>query len=636
MKFGRLSEKIRFIVLIFIICYNTVNSYCQNLVANSSFEQNTAFISLGNIKLSENFDNVISWKILGWQSFYCHSNLINNNWYISTCRPNQYNPRSGDAMIKMVYEEGCLNDQVGTDHERNEGCSSYIESKLIHPLEVGSVYEISFWMYYPKDTYVEQTILGNIGFIPTLRANYMSGNNMLRYNRVFNDSIKFDQWFQIKKYIRALCPLEYILIGTFRNDSFPTIHRHTKDHYTFYFVDDVSVRKVNENEIADSILPTAFCKFYNDEIPFTKRKEEHELILYYESGDYALSKTELVKLDQYLRLEEQSERPVYTIVGHTDNTGDENQQLSIKRSSFIANYLANNYSIPNFRIVSFGAGDKSPIVDNLNSDNRSQNRRVVIKTNLLSIPKGMYRQALTYLKLNELAKAGNLFVKWIQVAPFNQKMAILHDPRLECFKNHPLWRTLVSEVKISYSKYSKPNDSFFLDSMYFVDQRHRSFSPHYLTGFIKSLDTFDFKSLDADLDQYKTIDSINMISMKRYLNKNGFPKISEVGKRQVRTVGYMIIHNEDSLLLGYYLPIVQMNCLEGESEWDLYAMMLDKYKWCKGEPQFYGTQSVYIDDKKSQLKLYKVDSIEAVNERRKKIGLSPILDENEIITLKKI
>jgi hypothetical protein len=127
-----------------------------------------------------------------------------------------------------------------------------------------------------------------------------------------------------------------------------------------------------------------------------------------------------------------------------------------------------------------------------------------------------------------------------------------------------------------------------------------------------------------------------MVTMKQYLKTHGFPKISEVGRRQVRTVGYMIIHTEDSALMRKYLPILEANCLEGEAEWDLYAMVFDKYRWCQGLPQLFGTQSVFINEEKTQLQLYKLDSIEEVNKRRIKIGLSPIDNEKEIIYIKKM
>ena len=162
-----------------------------------------------------------------------------------------------------------------------------------------------------------------------------------------------------------------------------------------------------------------------------------------------------------------------------------------------------------------------------------------------------------------------------------------------------------------------------------------SYSPYYLTGFIPKLDTFDFKALNTDIEKFKAIDSINMIPVSQYLVKNGFPKISKVGRRQVRAVAYMIIHTEDSMMLEEYLPVIKENCLAGEAEWDVYAMMFDKLKWIQQLPQHYGMQSIFTDAEKTQLKLYKIDSLDAVNARRRSIGLPMIDDPERVVKIRR-
>ena len=61
--------------------------------------------------------------------------------------------------------------------------------------------------------------------------------------------------------------------------------------------------------------------------------------------------------------------------------------------------------------------------------------------------------------------------------------------------------------------------------------------------------------------------------------------------------------------------------MEGEAEWDVFAMMTDKLHVVKKEFQEYGTQYNILEN--GQVELYKVDDINEVNMRRKKIGMGP-------------
>ena len=64
-------------------------------------------------------------------------------------------------------------------------------------------------------------------------------------------------------------------------------------------------------------------------------------------------------------------------------------------------------------------------------------------------------------------------------------------------------------------------------------------------------------------------------------------------------------------------------------------MLHDKLKVLQHLPQLYCMQSVFIDPEKTQLQLYRMDDINAVNGRRRHIGLAPIVDPEKITYLKK-
>ncbi len=66
------------------------------------------------------------------------------------------------------------------------------------------------------------------------------------------------------------------------------------------------------------------------------------------------------------------------IEGHTDNTGNNNQLLSVKRAAAVRNFLLNK-NISAARLSSTGFGDKNPVADNETPEGRAMNRRVEMR-----------------------------------------------------------------------------------------------------------------------------------------------------------------------------------------------------------------------------------------------------------------
>ena len=69
------------------------------------------------------------------------------------------------------------------------------------------------------------------------------------------------------------------------------------------------------------------------------------------------------------------------IEGHTDNTGDAafNQALGLARAEAVKRYLYEQHQVPLHKMNAISFGEEKPVMDNKTRDNRSQNRRVVIK-----------------------------------------------------------------------------------------------------------------------------------------------------------------------------------------------------------------------------------------------------------------
>ena len=73
------------------------------------------------------------------------------------------------------------------------------------------------------------------------------------------------------------------------------------------------------------------------------------------------------------------DKTVIEVAGHTDSVGSDayNQQLSEKRASSVASYLA-SHGVNRTRVVTVGAGEAHPVASNDTEEGRAQNRRVEI------------------------------------------------------------------------------------------------------------------------------------------------------------------------------------------------------------------------------------------------------------------
>ena len=270
-------------------------------------------------------------------------------------------------------------------------------------------------------------------------------------------------------------------------------------------------------------------------------------------------------------------------------------------------------------MLTFGLGSAYPIADNATSTGRLQNRRTTIRTSDITIPQLFYRKGLEYLQSDSLGKANIQFIRWIKMVPIAKRVEMLVDPRLLKLKRSMYWKPLVADVKKGYSLYPDAKSAFYLDSLYFEDQKYRTYSPYSLNGYIEEIDTVVLPEFKRTEQKFNQKDSLNYLAIQKYLDQNGYPEISKVGRRQSRAVGYIILHHFDSLTFERYLPVVKNLCMEGEAEWDVFAKMTDKLCITKGEPQVYGTQ--YDRDSNGRTILYKIDDIDQVNYRRMRIGL---------------
>lgn len=105
---------------------------------------------------------------------------------------------------------------------------------------------------------------------------------------------------------------------------------------------------------------------------------DHDLL--FATGSSRLRSKAFPALDSLIRLLTKYDQADVSIIGHTDNIGEEafNQKLSKRRAISIRDYLIKNVNHNGVRYIISGRGETQPIATNESEHGRAQNRRVEI------------------------------------------------------------------------------------------------------------------------------------------------------------------------------------------------------------------------------------------------------------------
>jgi hypothetical protein len=100
------------------------------------------------------------------------------------------------------------------------------------------------------------------------------------------------------------------------------------------------------------------------------------------------------------------------------------------------------------------------------------------------------------------------------------------------------------------------------------------------------------------------------------LEKCGMPASEEVSEKQLFII-WLVLQHANKKYRKKYFPEIEKAVNNGYLPKEQYALMKDRILMEEGKPQLYGTQI-------TNGKLYKLESPETVNERRKEMGMKPI------------
>lgn len=140
-------------------------------------------------------------------------------------------------------------------------------------------------------------------------------------------------------------------------------------------VPSVSTPSVSVPSVA---APAVSC----DQLQATITKDLSGPPIKFVTDGYALDPSDSAVLDPIAAAIKACPSAKVTVIGHTDNTGNDaiNNPLSANRARAVADYLVSQ-GVSADAVASRGAGSSEPVASNDSEDGRAQNRRTEIKVN---------------------------------------------------------------------------------------------------------------------------------------------------------------------------------------------------------------------------------------------------------------
>lgn len=145
-------------------------------------------------------------------------------------------------------------------------------------------------------------------------------------------------------------------------------------------IPSVSVPSVSDPSVSvpSVAAPAASC----DELQATITKDLAGPPIKFITDGYALDPSDSAVLDPIAAAIKACPTAKITVIGHTDNTGNDaiNNPLSANRAKAVADYLVSQ-GVAADAVNSRGAGSAEPVAGNDTEEGRAQNRRTEIKVN---------------------------------------------------------------------------------------------------------------------------------------------------------------------------------------------------------------------------------------------------------------
>jgi outer membrane protein OmpA-like peptidoglycan-associated protein len=335
-----------------------------NLVPNPSFEEFHGF-PIGWYYKGTDFDDVVSYwtsATIASPDVYGPRVRVPSSWAEKGF--GRQTPHTGQAMSGItVY--GCAN---GKPH-----CREYMQIQLKEPLVAGQTYQVEFWVSHLPNSLK----INNIGACFSDKKLTVKTEDVLKLTPQVKSSkiIAADggEWKLFSEKFVAQTEADWLVIGNFfqDNQTETTTPSVNSLNFAYYYFDDVSVKKV------EPIVKVPVKEDDLTKTPLSKGKVVRLKDIFFDSDKSSLLPRSFVELDKLLQVMRENPTLEIEIIGHTDNLGDVNYNLTLsrRRAAQVAEYLVRN-GIEARRMQSNGFGSSQPIAPNDNEEMRQMNRRV--------------------------------------------------------------------------------------------------------------------------------------------------------------------------------------------------------------------------------------------------------------------
>jgi hypothetical protein len=214
-----------------------------------------------------------------------------------------------------------------------------------------------------------------------------------------------------------------------------------------------------------------------------------------------------------------------------------------------------------------------------------------------------------FFNLNRIANAGG----------YSYYYNLFADPDLAPLHTDKRWNDVMAIVKQNRDKGNpKLNKALVdeLDTINIDDQADRI-----AIKAIQKKYGFNSKEEGAIWKIIKTKDSINLIKIKRILDKYGWVGPDIAGEEGNNTI-WGVIQHADVKTQQQYLPIIREALKAGNAKGPQVAMLEDRVAMRTGKKQIYGSQ--VINDKAGNYYIGPLEDPDNVDKRRAEVGLGPI------------
>lgn len=128
--------------------------------------------------------------------------------------------------------------------------------------------------------------------------------------------------------------------------------------------------------------------------------------------------------------------------------------------------------------------------------------------------------------------------------------------------------------------------------------------------------------------EIQKVDARHTSRMRAIVEKYGWPGRSLVGDDGSHAA-WVLVQHADIDFMAQCLSLMERAVAGGQAFAKDYVYLLDRVRMQQGKPQIYGTQFTIAAD--GQLLLHPIENAEAVDERRKAVGLPPMAEQEKVM-----